>query len=119
EHPGSEYRRLPDIDAGEVRIHAERRSAIERRCQRLIEPSVTRLDRRLLVAQGVPRDAQARREAELRRILEQRRARRDTVRGRVQVVEVEETRDLAVQLLRRGHEVIPMPVVEGQWVGRC
>ena len=65
DHPGSEYRRLPDIDAGEVRIHAERRSAIERRCQRLIEPAVTRLDRRLLVAQGVPRDAQARREAEL------------------------------------------------------
>ena len=56
-------------------IDAERRAAIERDGERLIEEAVAAADRRPVVAERLPGHADARREAPLRRVVEQRRAR--------------------------------------------
>src|SRR5206468_12063450 len=63
----AEHGDCPDVDAGEVRIHAERRAAVVRRRHRLVEDTGAGLDRCLLAAERVPRQADSRREVEDRK----------------------------------------------------
>ena len=114
----SERRHRPDIDAGEVRIDPERGAAVVRRRERLVEHSGAGLDRRLLIAERFPRDAEPRRELELRRVLEHIGARRDALRARFEIVEAQKAGDASLGVVRHGEEFVAQPVAQREIVGR-
>ena len=96
----SEGRHGADVHASEVRIDAKRRAAIVRRRQRLVEQARARFDRRLLIAERIPRHAGPRREIELRRVLEEVAARRHALRTGLQVVEAQKPGDASLSVVR-------------------
>ena len=115
----TERRHGADVDAGEVRINAERRAAIERGGERLIEESRARLHRRRLFTERLPRHAEARREIELRRVLEEIRAGCHALRPRLEIVEAQKAGDAILQIVRNRDELVAQAVVEREIVRRA